>query len=219
MTFARKVLCGLDAFKEWALSTFSPKDHNHDSRYALKSSVSSESASVSYYFPDYDAFEKDNEKYENDNGQMVANANNITVDDGCAIQLLKNANDIPYSFRINGEMIDLKEYWEEDDPRIMTARIGNLVIIAGTTHKLKPKGTATSRGTNQLLRIWTGYSSGFTFISANLTSINYFENKVGVEADPHFVAFIDGWLYVYVDGNGNARPFTGVSFTVFGKRR
>jgi len=217
MAFTRKTLISAyEEIKQWALSTFSLTTHNHDSRYALKNS--SGSASISMYYPEYDAFVKDNEKYENDNGQMVANANNITVDDGADIQLLKDTNEIPYQFRINGEMIDLKEYWEDNDPRIMYARIGDLIIISGTTHKLKPKGTATYRGTNQLVRIWTGYSSGFRFFSANLTSINYFENKTGVEADPHFVAFIDGWLYVYVDGNGNAKPFTGVSFTIFGKR-
>lgn len=208
MSFVRKVLCGLDTFKEWALSTFSPKDHNHDSKYALKSQVAS--VGISFRSEDIAVAEKDNEKYENANGQMVANANNITVDEWCDTNVLKSGNTIPSSFRINGEMFDFKEYWEDpDEPGLTTITIGNFYIVTGFTPPLQQTGI------NQLIRVYIPYIR--SLVGVNLTPVFYFNRNAGSEKSAHYVAFIDNWLYVLLDGAG-AYNEVGLAFTVFGKR-
>lgn len=210
MSFARKIMYGLDAFKQWAISTFSPKDHNHDSRYVLKSSSGSTSPSYSYYYPEFASFEKDNEKYENENGTFTSNTNNITVDDSCDVNLLKNGNSIPTSFRINGEMFDSSYYWDMNDPHANRIILGDFVIVCGMTPQLSPGAI------NQLIRI---YIPGVrSFFGVQLTTINYCKRAEGTEKVPQFVSFQDNWLYVYMDGYGFS-TVCGVAYTVFGRSR
>lgn len=214
MAFPTKVIPLSDAFKQWLSATFAPKVHYHDDRYSLLGHTH-DGTNVTIGRDTnigLSSFVQDNTKYPTSNGGSASNVNNITVDESCEVNILKNTNGVPNQFRINGEMIDVKEDCF-DNPSINYVTIGQFVIVCGTTPRLDPRSGAV----NQLIRIKIPDTLR-TLFSANLTAINYWNTTVGVETVPLFVAFQDNWLYVYLDGNGNANPITGVSFTLFGKQ-
>ena len=214
MAFPTKVIPLSDAFKQWLNVTFSPRVHDHDDRYSLLNHTHDDTGVTINRNTGVDlaTFVQDNTKYPTANGGSASNANNITVDSSSEVNILKNTNGIPASFRINGSMIDLKEECF-DNPSINSVSIGQFVIVCGTTPRLDPRNNSV----NQLIRIKIPNVLS-TLFSANLTAINYWNNNVGVETVPLFVAFQDHWLYVYMDGNGNGAPVLGVSFTLFGKQ-
>jgi len=197
MAFPTKVIPLSDAFKQWLNATFSPKVHDHDDKYSL----------LGHTHPDMGCTINEN--------VAINYSQPSSIDESCDVNILKNANNIPYSYTINGTSIDVKAN-SFDHPSIDYVTIGRFVIVCGTTPKLNPKGTV-----NQFVRIKIPNVMS-TLFSANLTAINYFDSDRGVESSIQFVAFYKNWLYVYIDGNGDSYNVghvpVGVSFTLFGKQ-
>ena len=197
MAFPTKVIPLSDAFKQWLSATFAPRVHRHDDLYSP----------LGHTHPDIGC--TINEKVGINYSQPSS------IDESCDVNILKTANNIPHSYTINGESIDVKAN-SFDHPSIDYVTIGRFVIVCGTTPKLNPKGTV-----NQFVRIKIPNVMSKLF-SASLTAINYFDSDRGIESSIQFVAFYKNWLYVYIDGNADSynvgHPPVGVSFTLFGKQ-
>lgn len=143
---------------------------------------------------------------------LNANSTAITIDDSCDINVLKKGNELSYAFNINGEPLNLTDYWasEATEPSTAIISIGNFVIVTGIVPAFDFEAI------NSLVRIYIPEIRNM--VGVNLTLINPGIRSTGVDNKiAEFAGFIDNWLYVFLDGSGSGAK-AGVAYTVFGTK-
>lgn len=194
MAFPTKVIPLSDAFKQWLNATFAPKVHYHDDRYSLLGHTH-DNASVSVSTKDIT------------NSISMRNHTNGNVDDA-DVQILRNTNAIENQLNINGETVSYYNQMSRQKSSVID--IGDMRIICGVTPELNKQSQV-----NQLIRIKLN-STLSTMLCCTMSTVNLGKTSVGCETFPEFVSMDDTWLYVYMDGNGNANPNLAISYMLIG---